>query len=167
VTTVVRRPAPRRVRERTEPYRATLTGPVYCDTSALLKLYLPEPGSGEFNQLVESRDDVVVSDLVVTEAVSALSRRLRQGALTRDVASRVHAAIIEGLDSSIYRRVELTREVHRRAEQMLLTLTSVPLRAAEALHLALATAARAASLASFDARMTTAARAVGLAVYPA
>jgi predicted nucleic acid-binding protein len=57
--------------------------------------------------------------------------------------------------------------VHRRAEHVLLTLTAAPLRAADALHLALATAARAASLASFDARMAAAARAIGLAVYPA
>jgi predicted nucleic acid-binding protein len=61
----------------------------------------------------------------------------------------------------------LTRDVHRRAEQLLLSLPETPLRAADAFHLALATSARAASLASFDARLVAAARAVGLAVYPA
>jgi predicted nucleic acid-binding protein len=61
----------------------------------------------------------------------------------------------------------LTRDVHRRAEQLLLGLPGTPLRAAAALHLALATSSRAASLASFDARLTAAAPAVGLAVYPA
>jgi predicted nucleic acid-binding protein len=45
-------------------------------------------------------------------------------------------------------------------------LTQTPLRAADALHLALALSARAASMAVFDARLATAARAVGLAVYP-
>src|SRR5207245_3342032 len=63
--------------------------------------------------------------------------------------------------------VGLTRDVHRRAEHFLLSLPETPLRAADALHLALATSARAASLASFDARLAAAARAVGLAVYPA
>jgi predicted nucleic acid-binding protein len=67
----------------------------------------------------------------------------------------------------VYRRVELTREVHRRAEQFLLTLTVTPLRAADALHLALAVSSRAASMASFDARLGVAARAIGLATYPA
>jgi len=67
----------------------------------------------------------------------------------------------------MYHRVELTRDVHRRAEHLLLSLPETPLRAADALHLALATSARAASLASFDARLAAAARAVGLAVYPA
>ncbi len=143
-----------------------MPGPLYCDTSALLKLYLPEPGSDELNRTVEGRDDLLVSDLAVTETVSALSRRLRQGALTREVARRVQHAIVGGLDDGVYRRVELTRDVHRRAEHFLLSLTGTALRAADALHLALATSARAASLASFDVRLGAAARAVGLATYP-
>jgi predicted nucleic acid-binding protein len=93
---------------------------------------LPEPGSDEFNRTVEGRDDLLVSDLAVSEVVSALSRRLRQGGLTRDVARRVQHAIVAG-----------------------------------ALHLALATSAQAASMASFDVRLGAAARAVGLAAYPA
>ena len=49
---------------------------------------------------------------------------------------------------------------------LLLTLTTTPLRAADALHLALALSARAASMATFDTRLAAAARAVGLTVYP-
>jgi predicted nucleic acid-binding protein len=116
---------------------------------------------------VEGRDDLIVSDLAVTEVVSALSRRLRQGALTREFVRRVQHAILEGLDGDVYRRVELTRDVHRRAEHFLWSLTETPLRAADALHLTLATSARAMSLTSFDARLRAAARAVGLATYPA
>jgi predicted nucleic acid-binding protein len=127
---------------------------------------LPEPGSDEFNQTVEGRVDLLVSDLVVTEVVSALSRRLRQGALTRADARRVQHAIVGRLDGGGYQRVELTRDAHRRAEHLLLSLTEAPLRAPDALHLALAMSARAASMASFDARLGVAARAVGLATYP-
>jgi len=116
---------------------------------------------------VEGRDDLLVSDLAVTEIASALSRRLRQRALTREVARRVQHAIVGRLDDGVYHRVELTRDVHRRAEHFLLSLTETPLRAADALHLALATSARAASMASFDMRLGAAARAAGLATYPA
>jgi uncharacterized protein len=133
----------------------------------LLKLYLPEPGSDEFNEIVEGRDDILVSDLAVTEIVSATARRLRQGSLPREAARRLQHAILGRLDEGVYHRVELTRDVHRRAEHLLLTLEDTPLRAADALHLALAATARAASLASFDARLVAAARAAGLAVYPA
>ena len=131
-----------------------------------MKLYLPEPGSDEFNAVVEGRDDVLVSDLAVTEIVSALARRLRQGSLARDAVRRLQHAIIGRLDDGVFRRVELTRDVHRRAEHFLLSLTETPLRAADALHLALATSGRAASMASFDARLGAAARAIGLATYP-
>jgi predicted nucleic acid-binding protein len=161
-----RRRVPSRLRERRAAYQAALPGPLYCDTSALLKLYLPEPGSAEFNEVVEGRGDVLVSDLAVTELISALARSLRRGSLPRDAARRLQHAILARLDEGVYHRVELTRDVHRRAEQLLLSLTETPLRAADALHLALATSARAASLASFDARLAAAARAVGLAIYP-
>ena len=143
-----------------------MPGPLYCDTSALLKLYLPEPGSDEFNAVVEGRDDVLVSDLAVTEIVSALARRLRQGSLARDAVRRLQHAIIGRLDEGVYQRVEVNRDVHRRAEHFLLSLPETPLRAADALHLALATSAHAASLASFDSRLASAARAVGLGIYP-
>jgi len=143
-----------------------LPGPLYCDTSALLKLYLPEPGSDAFNRMVEGRDDLLVSDLAVTEVVSALARRLRQDAITRETARRVQHAIAGRLDGGAYGRIELTRDVHRRAEHFLLSLTKIQLRAADALHLALATSARAASVASFDVRLGAAARAIGLAVHP-
>ena len=116
---------------------------------------------------MEGRDDVLVSDLAVTEIVSALAHRLRQGALARDAARRLQHAILGRLDEGVYPRVELTRDVHRRAEQFLLRLPETPLRAADALHLALAMSARAASLASSDARLAAAARAGGLAIYPA
>lgn len=143
-----------------------MPGPIYCDTSALLKLYLPEVGSDEFNEILEGRDDVIVSDLAVTEIISAMARRLRQGALSRVAARRLQQAIIGRLDQGLYHRVELTREVHRRAEHFLVSLPGTPLRAADALHLALAASARSASLASFDSRLAAAGRAVGLAVYP-
>jgi uncharacterized protein len=140
---------------------------LYCDTSAVLKLYLPEPGSAEFNEIMAGRDDVFVSDLVVTEIVSAVARRLYQGSLSRETARRLQHAILGRLDEGVYHRVELTRDVHRRAEHYLLTLQATPLRAADALHLALATSARVASLATFDARLGAAARAAGLSAYPA
>lgn len=116
--------------------------------------------------MIEGRDDVLVSDLTVTEIVSAVARRLSQKSLSRDAARRVQHAILARLDEGVYHRVELTREVHRRAEHLLLASHAAPLRAADALHLALAASGRAASLATFDVRLAAAARAGGLAVYP-
>ena|SRR5207302_807019 len=127
--------------------------PDLSNTSALLKLYLPEPGGDELNEVREGRQDVLVSDLAVTEVGSAAARRLQHAILTR-------------LDEGVYHRVELTRDVHRRAEHFLLSLQAAPLRAADALHLALAASGRAASFATFDTRLAAAARASGFSVYP-
>jgi predicted nucleic acid-binding protein len=107
-----------------------------------------------------------VSDLAVTETVSALARRFRQRQLTSGIARRIQHAILAGYAEGLFHRVELSPDVHRRAEHLLLSLTRTPLRAADALHLALATWARATSVASFDARLRAAARAVGLSTYP-
>jgi predicted nucleic acid-binding protein len=164
---VSRRRAPARLREQHAAYRTALPGPLYCDTSALLKLYLPETGSVDFTRIVGGRSDLLISDLAVTEVASALSRRVRQGAISPDDAHRMQRTIIGSLDDAGYARVELTRDVHRRAEHFLLTLRDTPLRTADALHLALALSARAASMASFDGRLAAAARAIGLGVYPA
>jgi predicted nucleic acid-binding protein len=143
-----------------------LPGPLYCDSSALIKLYMPEPGSDDFNRAVVGRGDLLVSDLAVTEIASALARRLREGSLDRRAAVRAQHAIVRGLAAGVYERVDLSPDVHRRAEHLLLTLTGTPLRAADALHLALAISARGASMASYDARLAAAARAVGLVTYP-
>jgi predicted nucleic acid-binding protein len=116
--------------------------------------------------VIEGRDDVLVSDLTVTEVVSAVARRVHEKSHAREAARRLQHAILARLDEGVYHRVELTRAVHRRAEDVLLGLPGAPLRAADALHLALAVSARAASLATFDARLAAAARASGLTVYP-
>ena len=102
----------------------------------------------------------------MTEIVSAVARRLRDGSMSREAARRLQHAVLARLDDGVYQRVELTRDVHRRAEHLLLTLRETPLRAADALHLALAASARAASLATLDSRLSAAARAGGLAIYP-
>jgi predicted nucleic acid-binding protein len=126
-----------------------------------------ESESAEFTRVIRERADLLVSDLAVTEIASALSRHRRHGVITGDQALAVQREVIETLAGAPYEHVELTGEVHRRAEHLLLTLTNTPLRARDALHLALALSGRAASMAVFDARLAAAARAAGLAVYPA
>jgi predicted nucleic acid-binding protein len=143
-----------------------LTGPIYVDASALAKLYFPEPESNALNQQLVGRRDLVASDLVVTEVVSSLARRLRDGALSVNVAQRAHRTLLGHLDEGVFRRAELTLDCHRVAERLLLQLRQVPLRAADALHLALTTAADCATLLTYDVRLAKAAQAMGFAVYP-
>ncbi|TMJ08374.1 MAG: type II toxin-antitoxin system VapC family toxin [Bacillati bacterium ANGP1] len=143
-----------------------LPGPVYCDASAVAKVYLPEPGSDNLNRALKGRRDLFVSDLAVTEIVSAIARRLREGAISSEQALRLQRAILADLDAGYFRRIDLTPVTHRQAEQFLLALPTVALRAADALHLALAVAAGAVAILTYDRRLTDAARAVGLAPFP-
>jgi predicted nucleic acid-binding protein len=142
-----------------------LLAPLYLDASALGKLYMAEPESDSLNRALRGRRDLHVSDLAITEIVSALARRRREGLLPADVPPRLHATILAHLESGLFHRVELIAEVHREAERLLLTL-EVPVRAADSLHLALALAAGARTFVTYDRRQAAAARRSGLNIWP-
>jgi hypothetical protein len=141
-------------------------GPLYIDSSALAKIYLPATDSDKLDAALRSRRDLMVSDLAVTEIVSALARRRREGAVSPQIAARLQRAILHDLESGVYLRLGLSPAVHRDAERMLFSLEAVPLRAADALHLAIAIAASAASIVTFDRRMIAAALRLGLSPLP-
>jgi predicted nucleic acid-binding protein len=142
-----------------------LPGPLYLDTSALAKLYFPEADSEAMDRALRGRRDLTVSDLAVTELVSALARRRREQRLRADVAAQLSAAMLADLESGMFRRVDLAPAAHRAAERLLLSVP-VPLRVADALHLALAMTAGVAAIVTFDRRLAEAARSLGLSALP-
>jgi len=138
--------------------------PIYLDASALVKLFVPEAESDELNDALAGLTDVIVSDLALTEMASALGRRTREQLLTRDEAQRLYREATK-LHASAH-QAELTPSTHRRAERLLLAI-ALPLRALDALHLATALGADAATVVTFDPRLRQAAVAQGLFVAPA
>lgn len=138
--------------------------PVYLDASALVKLFVPEPESDALNEALVGAEDVIVSDLALTEMASALGRRVREGRLPQADARRLQR-LAEKLAVAC-RRVELTPPIHRRAERLVLTSRKVPLRALDALHLAAALDADVATVVTFDPRLRAAAAAQSLYVAP-
>lgn len=143
---------------------AAWVGPVYLDASALVKLLVSEPESDFLNQALMRVDGVIISDLALTETASALGRRTREGVLAPAEARRLYREA--GKLAGSCRVAELTPPVHRRAERLLLTSMEVPLRALDALHVALALDVEAATLVAYDPRLRTAAAAQGLFVAP-
>lgn len=143
-----------------------LQGPAYLDTSALVKLYVPEPESARVDRALRRRDDLLVSDLAVTELASALGRRCREGALGAALAARVYQRLLADLADELFRRVELIAEVHREAERILLSSALVPLRSLDALHLALAASGGAMTIFTFDRNLARAAGTIGLQAAP-
>ena len=51
---------------------------LFCDTSALVKLYIEEDGSSELRLKVQECDAVAVSRIAWAEAHAALSKRARE-----------------------------------------------------------------------------------------
>ena len=139
------------------------TEPIYLDASGLVKLFVEEPESADLNGALVGATDVIVSDLALTEMASALGRRTREGRLTLAESRRLHRDA-QKLALSC-RPAELTPSIHRRAERLLL-LSEVQLRALDALHLATAMDAEAATIVTYDPRLRAAAAAQGMFVAP-
>lgn len=137
---------------------------VYLDSSALAKLYLPEPESEPLDAFLRGRRDLMISELSVTEVISAVARRKREGALRAAQASRIRDAVLSDAGSGSFRRLDLSPAIHRAAERMLLTTESIALRTLDALHIALAVSGEATRVITFDGRMEAAAVLHGLHV---
>jgi len=139
-------------------------GPLYLDASALVKLLVSEHDSDALNDALAGALDVVISDLALTELASALGRRTRERTVTPTQARTLQREA-EGLAARC-RRAEMTPAVHRRAERLLLASRTTPLRSLDALHLALAIDAHAATLVTFDVHLRAAAAGHGITVAP-
>ena len=135
---------------------------VYVDSSALAKLYLPEVESDLVDGFLRGRTDLMFSELSITEVISAVTRRRREGALGAGQANQIRDAVLADAESGSFRRLDLNPAVHRAAEQMLLSSSGLPLRTLDALHIALAISGAAEQILTFDDRMAEAATLQGL-----
>lgn len=137
---------------------------VYIDSSALAKLYVPEMESERLDHFLRGRRDLMISELSVTEVISAVARRRREDALTAKQANHIRDAVLSDAGSGSFQRLDLTPAIHREAERMLLSTESVPLRTLDALHIALAVSGEATRVITFDVRIAEAATLHGLQV---
>ncbi len=137
---------------------------LYLDSSALAKLYVPEPESERLDAFLKGRRGLMISELAITEVLSAVARRRREGELDREVAYEIREALLADAASGSFDRLDLNPAVHREAERLLLGSESVAMRTLDALHIALALSAAATHVVTFDRRMREAALQAGLRV---
>jgi predicted nucleic acid-binding protein len=135
---------------------------IYLDSSALANLYLPEPESDRLDALLRGRQDLLISELAITEVLSAVARKRREGTLSTSQALEIRDAVLADADSGSFYRLDLSPLVHRHAERLLLQVESIALRTLDALHVALALSGSATHIVTYDARMRAAAKQVGL-----
>lgn len=149
-----------RVRDRASALSA------YLDASAFVKLFLPEPESESLNAGLQGHRRLIVSDWTVTEAVSAIARRVREDAIDATVAADLYRRMMLSVDGGYFLRAGSGRAIHREAERLLMALQADALRAGDALHLALALSVDAEAIVTFDLRLGRAAPRLGLQVVP-
>ena len=104
---------------------------LYLDTSALVKLYVDEPGSRDVIEAVAEADVVATSVVAYPEARAAFARREREGYLR----ASEHTRLVKGLDADLDRLilVELRPSVMRLAGRL---AAARHLRGFDAIHLA-------------------------------
>jgi len=137
---------------------------LYLDTSALVKLYVEEPGSQEVRREVEESRIVSTSRVAYVEARAGIARKYRDGEFSREDHKQVVEDLIRDWDN--YFIVEVSESVARLGG----TLTETQsLRGFDAIHLASALLLRnrtrlEVSFSCFDERLQSAAKAEGLTV---
>lgn len=126
---------------------------------------MDEDESPILGQAMAGRADLCASQLTLTEVASILGRRCREGA-DPDATLAIWLAMLRWVDMGAMSIVDLVPAVHRDAERLLLRPDGPPLRAADALHLALARSGNAATFACYDQRLRAAAAQLGLLLHP-
>ena len=136
----------------------------YLDSSALVKLYIQEPGSSEVRALINEARIVATSRVACVEVRAGFARKLREGGLLQEEYSQVVENFKE--DWEKYFVVEVSEDVARLGGRL---VEKHPLRGFDAIHLASALLLKEranleVSFSCFDKRLKNAARAEGLII---
>ena len=135
---------------------------LYLDTAIVLSLFVREPMSESFGKWIASRrQSLAFSDWGLTECASALVIRLRRGELGIDAANRAFGAMTTFANESC--ELIACAGHHQKEAQRLLARFDQPLRAGDALHVAISQHAEA-TLVTYDKQLVVAAKAVGARV---
>ncbi len=136
---------------------------LFCDTSALVKLYVHEQGSDQVLERASACDILAVCRIAWVEAISAMARRAREE--PRDVRALAEARRRFEADWPGYLTLEVTQELAELAGDYADTFAlrahdGVQLAAVQILH---RDAPGEVLFACFDARLANAARVLGIA----
>ena len=131
----------------------------YFDTSSLLKFIIKEIGSEENLDIWNFSDEKVCSQLTRTEMHSAIMRKVREGSISASVM-RARLNAMNKLFADVV-LVDITSEVIDASCEL---VKELPLKSADAIHLATALMVRADLFSSSDKRLCAAASESGIAV---
>lgn len=93
----------------------------FIDTSALIKLYHEENGTGRLTRLIVSDDPIIViSDLTIIEMVSALAKKVRTGEISEHIFNEAVSNFEN--DVSNFEVTDINETIKRRASSLLKTV---------------------------------------------
>lgn len=135
---------------------------LYLDTAVVLALFVREPTSEPVGKWIASRrQPLTFSDWGLTECASALGIRLRRGELDADSATLAFRAMTTFATESC--DLIACAGHHQKEAQGLLARLNLPLRAGDALHLAISQRIQA-TLVTCDKQLVAAAKEIGAKV---
>ena len=139
---------------------------IYLDTSSLTKAYVSELGSDEVRQLLErTSESIYICSLSLVEFRCALARRTRALTLTDAESQRIWASFEGDVDDGVFDVLPVDNEDHVSARRLIDAVAPLPLKALDALHLAIVRRARTllgTRLVTSDAQQAAAASALGI-----
>jgi uncharacterized protein len=131
----------------------------FFDSSALAKRYIDEQGSGAVDDLCMGASALAISVICVPEVISALNRRLREGAIQRTDYTKAKQYLSDDVRDVVV--INLTSAV---VSSCISLLETNPICAMDALHVACALEWKAQLFVSSDKRQIAAAKKAGLHV---
>ena len=143
----------------------------YWDTSALIKLYAPEPDSPYFLTLLSRAEGpLLTSDITRAEVLCTLYRKEHAGDLAAGAAEVLFARFLADADAGrivlIPNGLEATEKAHRLVQQAYSQPQPLLIRSLDAIHVASALTARATTVVATDTRLREVAKLLGLEVVP-
>jgi predicted nucleic acid-binding protein len=136
---------------------------IFCDTSAIAKLYVVEKESPAMRARLEGEDQVCVSELARTELMGVFHRQLREKTWNRDMFTTAIRQFTHDDIGGFWTWLPLDSPVIVAAAQVYTTLPdSVFLRSADCLHLMTALRHNFAEIHTYDLRQSEAADVLGL-----
>ena len=139
---------------------------MYLDTAILIKLLVPEPDSGFFDEQLVG-EPLSSSELAWTEVWSALLAKERNGRINRKQRATAWEMFEEWVDSEQLVLHPLNSITLRKANRLLEKChPAVPLRTLDAIHAAACDLSQDFPLCTTDKRMREAAELLGIPVFP-
>ena len=136
---------------------------IFCDTSAIAKLYVFEKESPAMRARLEAEDQVFMSELVRTELMGVFHRQLQEKIWGRDKFMTAIRQFTHDDIAGFWTWLPLGGAVIEAAAQVYTTLPeSVFLRSADCLHLVTALRHNFAEIYTYDLRQADAAAVLGL-----